>query len=138
MSFPVCTSISSYAFGECSSLTSVSFPACTTIGNYAFLHCSSLTTANFPACTAIDHNAFLYCSRLISLYLIASSVCTLANSNVFTSTPIGGYSAIAGTYGTIYVPTSLLTAYQTATNWTYFSSRFSAIETDEINPPEPT
>jgi hypothetical protein len=28
----------------------------------------------------------------------------------------------------IYVPASLLTAYQTATNWTYFSKYFSAIE----------
>jgi hypothetical protein len=46
------------------------------------------------------------------------------NSNAFSSTPIGGYGLGAGS---IYVPTSLLTSYQTATNWTYFSSRFVGI-----------
>jgi hypothetical protein len=48
-------------------------------------------------------------------------------SNAFSSTPIGGYSTSAGTYGSIYVPTSLLTSYKNATNWTYFSSRFVGI-----------
>jgi hypothetical protein len=64
---------------------------------------------------------------LTSLYLTGSSLCTLAHSNAFGSTPIGGYSASTGTYGNIYVPTSLLTSYQNATNWTYFSSRFVGI-----------
>jgi hypothetical protein len=50
------------------------------------------------------------------------------NSNAFASTPIGGYSTSTGTYGSIYVPASLLTSYQTATNWTYFSSRFVGVE----------
>jgi hypothetical protein len=60
---------------------------------------------------------------------MGSSVCKLSHSNAFTSTPIGGYSASAGTYGSIYVPASLLTAYKTATNWTYFSSRFVGVTT---------
>ena len=62
------------------------------------------------------------------LYLTGSSLCKLSNSNAFSSTPIGGYSASAGTYGSIYVPASLLTSYQTATNWAYFSSRFVAYD----------
>jgi hypothetical protein len=62
------------------------------------------------------------------LYLTGSSVCALAHSNAFSSTPIGGYSTSAGTYGSIYVPASLIDAYKTATNWTYFSSRFVAFD----------
>lgn len=97
------------------------------IGSYAFAYCSSLTTASFPACTSISAYAFSKCYNLKSLYLTGSSLCNLSNSNAFSSTPIGGYSASAGTYGSIYVPASLLTSYQTATNWTYFSSRFVGI-----------
>jgi hypothetical protein len=82
---------------------------------------------SFPACTYIGSNAFKECYNLTSLYLTNSVVCTLNNSNAFSSTPIDGYSASTGTYGSIYVPASLLTAYQSATNWTYFSSRFVGI-----------
>ena len=128
VNFPACTTIGSYAFQNCTNLTTVSFPACTTIGSYAFQNCtSSLTTVSFPACTTISFWAFNRCYNLKSLYLMGSSLCKLSHSNAFTSTPIGGYSTSAGTYGSIYVPASLLTSYQTATNWTYFSSRFVGI-----------
>ena len=126
-SFPVCTSIGNVAFAYCSSLTTANFPACTSIGNSAFSGCINLTTASFPVCTSIGSNAFGKCYNLKSLYLTGSALCTLSNSNAFSSTPIGGYSASAGTYGSIYVPASLLTPYQTATNWTYFSSRFVGV-----------
>ena len=126
-SFPVCTTIGSSAFSKCYNLTSVSFPACTIISNNAFAYCSKLTTISFPMCTTIGSSAFSKCYNLKSLYLTNSIVCTLSHSNAFTSTPIGGYSAYVGTYGSIYVPASLLTSYQTATNWTYFSSRFVGI-----------
>ena len=125
--FPVCTSIGRSAFYYCYNLTSVSFPACAKISNRAFFYCKSLTSASVPACISIFSSAFDRCHNLTSLYLTGSSLCTLSNSNAFTSTPIGGYSTTAGRYGSIYVPASLLTSYQTATNWTYFSSRFVGV-----------
>ena len=128
VSFPAVTTIGNDAFDDCNSLTTVSFPAATTIGVYAFQWCYSLTTVSFPACTNIGMCAFEGCYNLKSLYLTGSSVCKLSYSDAFTSTPIGGYSAYVGTYGSIYVPASLLTSYQTATNWTYFSSRFVAFD----------
>jgi uncharacterized repeat protein (TIGR02543 family) len=127
VSFPACKTISNSAFYSCSTLTSANFPACTSIDNWAFGNCRVLTSANFPACTSIDDWAFHGCYNLKSLYLTGSSLCTLSNSNAFGYTPIGGYSTSAETYGSIYVPASLLTSYQTATNWTYFSSRFIGI-----------
>ena len=127
VSFPVCTTILNYAFASCSKLISVSFPVCTTISDYAFQFCTSLTSVSFPSCTIIDYYAFRSCYNLKSLYLTGSSLCKLSYSNAFSSTPIGGYSKSAGTYGSIYVPASLLASYKAATNWTYFSSRFVGI-----------
>ena len=123
-SFPACTTIGTDAFNSCRSLTSVSFPACTSIDNGAFCYCSRLTSVSFPACTRIGNYAFRFCYHLISLSLGASSVCSLGGSSAFASTPIGGYSAKAGQYGSIFVPASLLASYKAATNWSYFSSRF--------------
>ena len=127
VSFPVCTTISASAFDSCTKLTTVNFPKCTIIGAYAFPHCTSLTTVSFPKCTTIGSQAFINCTRLTSLYLTNSSVATLSHSNAFSSTPIGGYSTTAGTFGSIYVPSSLLASYKAKTNWTYFSSRFVGI-----------
>ncbi len=124
VSFPVCTFIDRYAFTGCSSLTSVSFPVCTEIGENAFDRCTSLTSVSFQVCERIGENAFDRCYHLISLTLGASSVCSLSGSSAFASTPIGGYSVSAGRYGSIFVPASLLASYKTATNWSYFSSRF--------------
>ena len=126
-SFPVASYIGDSAFYSCSKLTTVSFPKVEIIDNCAFYYCISLTTISFPAATIIRDSAFNKCYNLKSLYLTGSSLCRLSNSNAFTSTPIGGYSTSARTYGSIYVPTSLLTSYKTATNWTYFSSRFVGI-----------
>ena len=126
-SFPECTSILFSAFQGCYSLTTVSFPVCTYVGSYAFRSCTALTTASFPKCTSIGNSAFVGCNNLISLYLLNSVVCVLSNSNAFNATPIGGNSASAGQYGSIYVPMSLLASYQTATNWTYFASRFVGV-----------
>jgi hypothetical protein len=126
-SFPTATTIGSNAFYGCFRLTTASFPVATSIGSNAFRGCSSLTTASFPEVTSISNYAFHSCYNLKSLYLTNSKVCTLSHSNAFSSTPIGGYSTSAGTYGSIYVPTSLLASYKKATNWTYFSSRFVGI-----------
>ena len=130
--FPMCTSIEINTFTRCASLTTVSFPVCTSIAYGAFENCSKLTTVNFPACTYIGTSAFRMCRTLSSIQLGASSVCKLSNSNAFTSTPFTGYSAYFSGTPHIYVPASLITAYQSATNWTYFSSYFSSIESLEV------
>lgn len=126
--FPLVTNIGYSAFGRCYSLIAVNFPTCTNISDYAFRSCHGLAAASFPNVADIGSYVFFECYNLKSLYLTGSSLCKLSNSNAFASTPIGGYSASTGTYGSIYVPASLLTSYQTATNWTYFSSRFVAFD----------
>lgn len=121
INFPVCAYLGNYAFYDCNSLTSINFPMCTYLGNYAFTACFRLTSVSFPACTSIGSNVFSGCTSLSQIYLTNSSICTLANSNAFSSTAIGS------TKGSIYVPTSLVTAYKSATNWTYFSKRIFGV-----------
>ena len=60
------TTIGTYAFAYCSSLTSISLPSgVTTIGTEAFSACSSLTSINLPSgVTTIGTYAFFGCSSL--------------------------------------------------------------------------
>lgn len=132
-SFPACTYIGSSAFAYCSSITMASFPVCTRINSNAFSYCYELSTAFFPACTMIDNDAFVNCKKLLSLYLYASSVCTLSRSFAFQGTPIGGNTdSTGGVYGSIFVPMSLLSAYKSATIWTYFADRFVGVEPEDM------
>ena len=143
--FPVATSIGSNSFYSCNSLTTVDFPVATSIGSNAFQNCAKLTTANFPAVTSIIINAFRGCSSLTTVdFPVATSigsyafrdcsslttlilrnpdvVCTLSNTNAFTSTPIA-----SGT-GYIYVPSALVDSYKAETNWSTFADQIRAIE----------
>lgn len=128
LSLPMCTSLGSTAFYSCNLLQSLSLPVCTTIGYGAVSSCPKLQSLSLPVCTKIYGYAFNKCTKLVSLYLTGSSLCTLSASTALSSTPIAGYTtSTGGVYGSIYVPASLLTAYQSATNWIYFSSRFVGI-----------
>jgi hypothetical protein len=57
--------------------------------------------------------------------LLGSSVATLGNTNVFSSTPISNYTtSTGGVRGSIYVPSSLYNTYITANNWSAYAARF--------------
>jgi hypothetical protein len=49
------------------------------------------------------------------------------STNVFDSTPIGGYSTSAGQYGSVYVPASLYNDFIVAENWSSISSRIVSV-----------
>ena len=63
------TSIGSYAFRDCTSLTSVTIPnSITSIGREAFRDCTSLTSIEIPASvTSIGQEAFRDCTSLTSV-----------------------------------------------------------------------
>ena len=61
------------------------------------------------------------CKNLSALLLANDKVCTLANSNAFTGTPIA-----SGT-GYIYVNDDLVDTYKSATNWTVYKNQIKPI-----------
>ena len=155
ISFPLCTIIYDWAFAYCSNLTSISFPSCTNIYANAFISCKSLlavdfpqcssvgydwlfagstfykctnlTEARFPICTSFYSNTFANCYNLISLYLNSVSTVTTIAENTFNSTPIGGYSASAGRYGSVFVPASLYNDFIVASYWSDIADRIVSV-----------
>ena len=133
INFPVCKKIGNAAFSMCAELTALDFPSCTSIGDKAFYNCYSISTASFPQCTNIGSSAFCRCFNLLSLYLLGNSVPTMSTSNTFTSTPIEGYTtSTGGVYGSIFVKESMLTSFQTAENWSIYSSRIVGLTNAQI------
>ena len=124
--FPNCTYVGDKGFSECYSLESVYLPNCVLLDNGLFQSCSMLSTLSFPKCSYIGA-AFRYCERLTSLYLMSDTVVELNTSNCFTGTPIGGYSDVTGTFGSIYVPASLVETYKVTGKWSWFSERFVGV-----------
>jgi len=77
VSLPSVTSIGGNAFANCGNLTSVSFPSVTSIGDYAFAGCGSLTSVSLPLVTSISNSAFNSCVNLTSVYF--PSVTSIGN-----------------------------------------------------------
>lgn len=107
-----------YNFRNCTSLTKVMLPGLVKTGNSAtgadaFRNCTSLETVDLGKCVRIDTNCFNGDTNLNKLILRKTTVCTLNNVNAFTSTPY----ASGGSGGTVYVPSALISSYQTASNW---------------------
>lgn len=94
----------------------------TTVGEYAFYGCTELVEVDLPNMTTIKANAMNGCSVLKALILRGETVCTLANANALTGTPIA-----SGT-GYIYVPAALVDSYKAATNWSTYADQFRALE----------
>ena len=95
--------------------------------------CHLLEDADIGNTAAIAANAFANCNKLQTLILRKTgSICTLANVSAFLNTPMRGYNSLSGT---IYVPSALISTYQTATNWATVYAQghvtFAAIEGSE-------
>lgn len=126
ISFPICSRIQNYAFNQCTSLEYVNFPKCSMVNYYAFQNCTNLVSVELPMCSYIHNGVFSNCSKLTTLILGYSSVATLNNVGAFKNSPMS-VSTYTGTFGSIYVPASLVSAYKSATNWATYADRITAI-----------
>ena len=132
------TSISWYAFYECSGLTSVTIPnSVTSIGDGAFEHCTGLTSVTIPnSVTSIGYWAFCDCSGLTSV-IIPNSVTSIgyeAFRGCSGLTRIDAYpnpekvSTGARAFdgvpkdGTLHMLPKYLSAYRTASQWCEFTN----------------
>ena len=128
------------AFNGCTNLSQVngelwfntSSPA---IGKSAFYNCSKLSRITFGILSDIvsDSNiigdgAFDGCFNLFSVKLLPSTCVFPINSNIFDATPIENstwaYTAVGHySWGTIWVPSTLYSAFRSAEGWSYYSAR---------------
>lgn len=104
------------AFGFCSNLKSLSFPEFSSAIPTQFCNqCGNLEFADLGSPTTINASAFNANKKLATVILRKTgSITTLANVSAFAGTPIRGYDSLTGE---IYVPSALISTYQTATNW---------------------
>jgi len=138
------TSIGSYAFGGCSSLTTVTIPnSVTFIGKYAFQNCIGLTSVTISNCvTSIDKFAFSRCSELTSVTIpksvtsigdYAFAGCTgLQSIYSLIETPFALDKSVFQVYGDapeviyatvpLYVPQGRKNLYQQAEGWKLFQN----------------
>lgn len=117
------TTIGTYAFNNCYSLTNIAIPSgVTTIGTYAFGYCHSLTNIAIPyGVTSIGSNVFSNCYSLIQYNLSnLIAVPKLEATNVFAN--INGIAKII-------VPDALYDEWIVTTNWaTYANYIYKASE----------
>ena len=123
VNLPSVTSLGNYAFYQCTGLVTVVMPKLTSVSAQAFYSCTKLRHADCGNLSSIPAQTFNACSALTELILRKTgSICTLANVNAVSSSPIG-----KGT-GYVYVPAALVDSYKAATNWSTYTDQFRAIE----------
>ncbi len=112
------TSIDGHAFVDCTGLSSIIIPGkVTSIGEYAFSRCTSLASVTIGSgVTSIGEEAFSGCTSLTTMTVKATSVPTGGN-NMFKNCPL--------TTG-IFVPSTSVSKYKSATNWKNYSTYIKA------------
>lgn len=114
------TTISSYAFYNCDSLTDVVIPnSVKSIGRYAFSYCDNLVKVVLPeSIISIDERAFFDSNNLTRVILKAKTPPSIAANAVedILSTCV------------FEVPSESVAAYKTAANWSKIASQIVAIK----------
>ena len=116
VSLPSCIEIGASCFQDCVNLISIDLPVCEWISPNAFAGCTRLEKVNLSVCSFLGNSAFNTCTSLSELYIYTSSVCSLEGTRTFSKNTC-----------LIYVPSSLVDVYKSATNWSVFSSRIFPI-----------
>jgi len=112
--------IGDYAFEYCSGATSIDLPdSITSIGQYAFAYCSGATSLTIGSgVTSIGYNAFYNCKKLTGITI-----------NALEPPTLGRYAFSYTNACPIYVPSSSVDAYMSASSWSDYLSRITAIPT---------
>ena len=115
LTLPNCTTIGSYAFNT-TDITGITANAISQVSYGAFAYCTSLNYAsltNLSSSIYLGQSAFYNCSKLMTVYLNTSEMVSIYNSYTFMYTPLYR-SSYTGSFGSIYVPASLVSTYQSA------------------------
>ena len=108
-------SLSSQDFNKMYNVKTIHLPSTiTTLGEYSFSNNISLNNLYIPSSvTTINASAFSGCQSMKQIHFLSTTVPTLADSNAF------GYIY---RFFTIYVPSSKLSSYKSASNWSTYAN----------------
>lgn len=114
------TVLDSFVFAECSSLSAITLnEGLILIKNQAFYRCLALNSITIPSTvTTINDNPFNLCQNLDTIYVKATTPPSLSSNSLL----------LANQYLNIYVPSSSVDAYKSATYWSSASARISALQ----------
>ena len=121
-----------YALADIKGCKTIVLPVVTTLGNYTFADNKSIETYDIGASSPSSFTAWMFSgsSSMKTLILRKQSIVGLANVNVLNETCFASNGDSVG--GTLYVPSSLISSYQSATNWStilgYEKNQILAIE----------
>lgn len=120
VNLPACTTLYQLAFRNCGNLSYISLPNVVRLSSYCLGYCSALQTISLPKCSYVSQRAFYSCTNLQTIYMGTerSVVATMTHSNALS---------YCSALQSIYVPASLVDAYKTASNWSYYSSKIYPI-----------
>jgi hypothetical protein len=117
-------------FYDMSTLTNISLPKFEFAEYEAFELCTALTTISLPALRHLDDFVFSRCTSLSAIYLMGSYMVSCESDgyefNPFVNSPFSD-SSYLGYYGSIYVPSSMASAYKSAPGWSVYSERIVGI-----------
>lgn len=121
-----------------SKITSFCYPKCNRMFNNVFRDCSLLTMVDLSNDTwSFEGQVFYNAASLTTLVIRSTTQRALNNISAFTGTPF----ASGGTGGTLYVPESLVSSYQSASNWStilgYANNQIKSIESTHTDPNAP-
>lgn len=111
---PKLTSAANYFFYNRQGLTNVDVSSLTALPANCFQQCYALETLDLPSVKSMANNSLYNCRKLATLILRSTTMVTLANATLLNNTPFTGYGSLTGT---LYVPQSLVSTYESGKNW---------------------
>lgn len=135
---PRLTSLVGQSIRDNSDLLYLVLPRCTSNGWHLYRNNSALIAADFTDVPGFGSDSF-NSNNAMNILVIrrTSSIATLSTVNVFASCPF----ASGKTGGTLYVPQSLISSYQSASNWStvlgYTNNQIKSIESTHTDPDAP-
>ena len=121
------STVGNATFESCSSLSSIFMPFLNNMENSVFYNCIRLSRVELGDVSSVKRTNFKNCNSLRSLIFLTASCPSLASdADVFENTPIAD-SSYLGHFGSIYVPSYLVSTMKAAQNWSNYADRITSL-----------
>ena len=140
---PLVTTLEANALNGSTEIETLVFPSLTSLFGSSMramtkLRCVDISNSNISNLGMQSSNQAFYNDTLFDTFIIRSNnVPSLGNINAFQGTTFES----SGSGGTLYVPSSMISSYQSATNWStilgYTNNQIKSIESTHTDPTAP-